>query len=206
MLLRVVKTSAKDFDVLVDDGLSFVSESVRQDPDCRIKFKTHQVDQGSKQDRVLHDGENATQRFGDFIDWNGKADDAVAEQGSLTGEAVGIVKDCPTRLDLARVALYSVLVKGDQEVQVVTVGIGLFLSDSHPQPDVPSADNRLIAVVGGDMEAEPRDALRQGIPALVEPVARRTPDSDRKLTPHVTLRSEERRVGKECRSRWSPYH
>ena len=23
---------------------------------------------------------------------------------------------------------------------------------------------------------------------------------------HVNLRSEERRVGKECRSRWSPYH
>ena len=24
--------------------------------------------------------------------------------------------------------------------------------------------------------------------------------------PFVALRSEERRVGKECRSRWSPYH
>src|SRR2546430_15647630 len=24
--------------------------------------------------------------------------------------------------------------------------------------------------------------------------------------PYVTARSEERRVGKECRSRWSPYH
>src|SRR5256885_12606961 len=24
--------------------------------------------------------------------------------------------------------------------------------------------------------------------------------------PHCRLRSEERRVGKECRSRWSPYH
>ena len=24
--------------------------------------------------------------------------------------------------------------------------------------------------------------------------------------PYGTLRSEERRVGKECRSRWSPYH
>ena len=24
--------------------------------------------------------------------------------------------------------------------------------------------------------------------------------------PEVVLRSEERRVGKECRSRWSPYH
>ena len=23
---------------------------------------------------------------------------------------------------------------------------------------------------------------------------------------HAVLRSEERRVGKECRSRWSPYH
>ena len=25
-------------------------------------------------------------------------------------------------------------------------------------------------------------------------------------TPYATERSEERRVGKECRSRWSPYH
>ena len=25
-------------------------------------------------------------------------------------------------------------------------------------------------------------------------------------TPHPSTRSEERRVGKECRSRWSPYH
>src|SRR3712207_8932476 len=28
----------------------------------------------------------------------------------------------------------------------------------------------------------------------------------RDLTQHLTTRSEERRVGKECRSRWSPYH
>ena len=26
------------------------------------------------------------------------------------------------------------------------------------------------------------------------------------LSPEVEARSEERRVGKECRSRWSPYH
>ena len=26
------------------------------------------------------------------------------------------------------------------------------------------------------------------------------------ITPSSTMRSEERRVGKECRSRWSPYH
>ena len=27
-----------------------------------------------------------------------------------------------------------------------------------------------------------------------------------KTVPHEICRSEERRVGKECRSRWSPYH
>ena len=26
------------------------------------------------------------------------------------------------------------------------------------------------------------------------------------IHPNVSVRSEERRVGKECRSRWSPYH
>ena len=29
---------------------------------------------------------------------------------------------------------------------------------------------------------------------------------DRNIDPKVERRSEERRVGKECRSRWSPYH
>ena len=28
----------------------------------------------------------------------------------------------------------------------------------------------------------------------------------KKIVEHVYHRSEERRVGKECRSRWSPYH
>ena len=30
--------------------------------------------------------------------------------------------------------------------------------------------------------------------------------SDRELVFFMNTRSEERRVGKECRSRWSPYH
>ena len=29
---------------------------------------------------------------------------------------------------------------------------------------------------------------------------------DESILPHLNYRSEERRVGKECRSRWSPYH
>ena len=31
-------------------------------------------------------------------------------------------------------------------------------------------------------------------------------DADRFYTGRARIRSEERRVGKECRSRWSPYH
>src|SRR3712207_7516057 len=31
-------------------------------------------------------------------------------------------------------------------------------------------------------------------------------DVTAEVTPHHLVRSEERRVGKECRSRWSPYH
>ena len=31
-------------------------------------------------------------------------------------------------------------------------------------------------------------------------------EGDPEAPPIVLLRSEERRVGKECRSRWSPYH
>ena len=34
----------------------------------------------------------------------------------------------------------------------------------------------------------------------------RDPESLKSTKPTATPRSEERRVGKECRSRWSPYH
>ena len=30
--------------------------------------------------------------------------------------------------------------------------------------------------------------------------------TSQKIAYHIEKRSEERRVGKECRSRWSPYH
>src|SRR3989442_9058608 len=51
-----------------------------------------------------------------------------------------------------------------------------------------------------------------GSPSLVPSVATpenaltRTPDSLPWLADAEKMRSEERRVGKECRSRWSPYH
>nr|WP_143164569.1 hypothetical protein [Enterococcus faecium] len=45
---------------------------------------------------------------------------------------------------------------------------------------------------------------------LVDLLLQRIQDAEKPLESHyvlpVKLRSEERRVGKECRSRWSPYH
>ena len=44
-------------------------------------------------------------------------------------------------------------------------------------------------------------AVMEGGEAVVIPNA-----EGNRTTPSVVARSEERRVGKECRSRWSPYH
>ena len=50
----------------------------------------------------------------------------------------------------------------------------------------------------------------KGSPELVAQVQELLADTDLKVDPERgfdhTTRSEERRVGKECRSRWSPYH
>ena len=50
--------------------------------------------------------------------------------------------------------------------------------------------------------------LFAGVPACGEFFAQHRLDSEdlESLTESVLIRSEERRVGKECRSRWSPYH
>ena len=49
----------------------------------------------------------------------------------------------------------------------------------------------------------PSSSHTMGPKKAAEAFVKRASDADRYK---VTLRSEERRVGKECRSRWSPYH
>ena len=44
------------------------------------------------------------------------------------------------------------------------------------------------------------DELLLGMPVEI------TGEAEQHMVPVRTFRSEERRVGKECRSRWSPYH
>src|SRR3712207_527391 len=50
-----------------------------------------------------------------------------------------------------------------------------------------------------------RDSGMMGTPANDKPRAFWNADLDEAVA-HAVARSEERRVGKECRSRWSPYH
>ena len=52
-----------------------------------------------------------------------------------------------------------------------------------------------------------RGALAAGKPWVLDPVAAGgIPWRDKIIFELLEMRSEERRVGKECRSRWSPYH
>ena len=53
-----------------------------------------------------------------------------------------------------------------------------------------------------DQLKEQMEALRQEMATQVE----RLREEAQAALPNQPTRSEERRVGKECRSRWSPYH
>ena len=62
----------------------------------------------------------------------------------------------------------------------------------------------LVAALQGDLQRSVR-SVAAGVNSDALPAA-----MNEVLAPYLTLgseeRSEERRVGKECRSRWSPYH
>src|SRR2546425_13072639 len=65
----------------------------------------------------------------------------------------------------------------------------------------------------GAIQAPASDTLEEVLFCIPNPISEGTPDAANVLVQilarnrgHVCSRSEERRVGKECRSRWSPYH
>ena len=80
------------------------------------------------------------------------------------------------------------------------------------QPEKPAAPKMkgYIAGAGEIVQQDISDTLRQNFMpyAMSVIVSRAIPEIDGFKPSHRKLlyRSEERRVGKECRSRWSPYH
>src|SRR3712207_6163513 len=75
-----------------------------------------------------------------------------------------------------------------------------------PADEVRSFDRELAALVR-DLEDTVTDPGRAGVAAPQIGVGLRafSYNVDGRIG-HMVNRSEERRVGKECRSRWSPYH
>src|SRR3712207_9447757 len=68
-----------------------------------------------------------------------------------------------------------------------------------------TTDKVIVAFPGHSLLREPARRLRYRLSGKGEIYLYSQEDVERIAT-EAGLRSEERRVGKECRSRWSPYH
>src|SRR5574337_1402212 len=65
----------------------------------------------------------------------------------------------------------------------------------------------LLQLIAGTLKpSEGRAAVRGRVAALLELGSGFNPEFTGRQNVYLNARSEERRVGKECRSRWSPYH
>ena len=88
------------------------------------------------------------------------------------------------------------------------VGIGLVASLARPGGNVTG-----LSYLGTELTAKQLELLKEAVPNLSRVAALSNP-ANPTHAPRLgaadiaaqRLRSEERRVGKECRSRWSPYH
>src|SRR2546422_11028138 len=72
--------------------------------------------------------------------------------------------------------------------------------------EVQSQLRRLVRIVQDDQEPLPSPLADEGIETLIPGKVPVAPAAQGRMLAAQSQRSEERRVGKECRSRWSPYH
>src|SRR6267143_6229079 len=86
----------------------------------------------------------------------------------------------------------------DHQTDIYSMGVVLYSLLTGRLPFRATNNFTLIYQIT-NVEAEPPSAFRPEIPAGLDALVLRAMAKD-------LGRSEERRVGKECRSRWSPYH
>ena len=86
-----------------------------------------------------------------------------------------------------------------------TANVLLAIGASPAMVDIPTEAEEFARIASGVLInlGTPHEEARTAMPATAQ--AARAADTPWVLDP-VAVRSEERRVGKECRSRWSPYH
>src|SRR2546422_1993505 len=97
------------------------------------------------------------------------------------------------------------LVKADRDGEIL-----LEVSDAVRETLIASMDSEELVAAAETLEADELADIAADLPAsVIEEVVQSLPAEEReRLRAALSYpeRSEERRVGKECRSRWSPYH
>src|SRR3712207_2632041 len=107
--------------------------------------------------------------------------DATVELHRTRGPAHTTIKEIAQRAGVNRLTVYNYF----PDIADLLKACSKRWTEQHPAPDpTPWAQIR-----------DPEERLRTALTELYGYYARTEP-----------MRSEERRVGKECRSRWSPYH
>src|SRR2546427_13305846 len=93
------------------------------------------------------------------------------------------------------------------EISPLPLPDALPISPAHARRErAPAAgqDHHARGAIGGErVEGRAHGVDHPGVEEVERRTVQRAPDGD---TGPLDVRSEERRVGKECRSRWSPYH
>ena len=64
----------------------------------------------------------------------------------------------------------------------------------------------LLSIYHEGSKAQLMESMTAALPFMDEDMRPFAEHTLQKISPLTENRSEERRVGKECRSRWSPYH
>src|SRR5256885_3107299 len=110
------------------------------------------------------------------------------------------VEDSSVQTDLVNVFFFFQAEDGIRDYKVTgvqTCALPIYLLEPEPQGGLEEGKDQRQPADG------PRAARR-----LRSRCGPRSGDAGRSCLPHrrKVVRSEERRVGKECRSRWSPYH
>src|SRR5262249_27525254 len=74
-----------------------------------------------------------------------------------------------------------ILIQCDQDVEVIAVRVDLLFTGAHAQPDVASANHRLIAVVSAQVKPKTAAGFGDGVARLVQPVSGGAGDADSDL-------------------------
>ena len=95
-------------------------------------------------------------------------------------------------------------------VRYYGLSVNLSLRSADPRFSLERAELRFKPVYAAILNENALYTEMEVMPVLMQEVGGDIDDPDYQPqdieNPGVVLRSEERRVGKECRSRWSPYH